>query len=43
MRPAPVIKGDKGRQRPDPFQVLLGIWVVVGLLILAVVVTHSLP
>ncbi len=32
-----------GKQRPDLFQVILGIWVVVGLLVLAVVITHSSP
>jgi hypothetical protein len=32
-----------GRQRPDLFQIFLGIWVVIGLLLLAVVVVHSLP
>ena len=37
------IKGDMGKQRPDLFQVILGIWVVVGLLVLAVVITHSSP
>ncbi len=36
------IKGDMGK-RPDLFQVILGIWVIVGLLVLAVVVVHSLP
>jgi hypothetical protein len=32
-----------GRRRPDLFQIFLGIWVVIGLLLLAVVVAHSLP
>ena len=32
-----------GKQRPDLFQIILGIWVVIGLLVLAVVVTHSSP
>lgn len=39
----PVIKGDMGRQRPDLFQIFLGIWVVIGLLLLVVVVARSLP
>ncbi len=42
-RRASAIKGDMGRQRPDRFQILLGVWVVVGLLVLAVVVVRSLP
>jgi len=37
------IKGDMGKQRPDLFQIVLGIWVVIGLVLLAVVVAHSLP
>lgn len=40
---APAIKGDMGRQRPDLFQILLGIWVVIGLVVLAIVVARSLP
>lgn len=43
MRRGPAIKGDMGRQRPDLFQILLGVWVIVGLLVLAVVVAHNLP
>ncbi len=43
LRLRAAIKGDMGRQRPDLFQVVLGIWVIVGLLVLAVVVAHSLP
>ena len=31
------------KQRPDRLQIVLGIWVVIGLLVLAVVVIHSLP
>ncbi len=37
------IKGDMGKSRPDLFQIILGVWVIVGLVILAVVVAHSLP
>jgi hypothetical protein len=37
------IKGDMGKQRPDLFQIVLGVWVVVGLVVLVVVVAHSLP
>ena len=32
-----------GKSRPDLFQIILGVWVIVGLVILAVVVAHSLP
>ncbi len=32
-----------GKQRPDLFQVILGVWVVIGLLVLAAVVAHSSP
>ena len=31
------------KQRPDRLQIVLGIWVVIGLIVLAVVVIHSLP
>jgi hypothetical protein len=32
-----------GKPRPDLFQIILGVWVIVGLLVLGVVVVHSLP
>ncbi len=37
------IKGDMGKPRPDLFQIILGIWVIVGLVVLAAVVAHSMP
>ena len=43
MRPLAAIKGDMGKQRPDLFQVILAIWVVIGLLVLALVVANSSP
>lgn len=43
MRRRAAIKGDAGTQRPDWPQIILGAWVIVGLLVLAVVVAHSLP
>ncbi len=43
MRFWAAIKGDMGKGRPDLFQVFLGMWVIVGLLVLAIVVAHSLP
>jgi hypothetical protein len=36
-------QGAMEKPRPDRLQVVLGIWVVIGLLVLAVVVVHSLP
>ncbi len=43
MRRGTAIRGDVGKQRPDWAQIALGVWVVVGLLVLAVVVARSLP
>ncbi len=43
MRRASANRGDMGRQRPDRFQIVLGIWVIVGLLVLAAVMIRSLP
>jgi len=43
MRRWTVNRGDVGTQRPDWAQIALGVWVIVGLLVLAVVVARSLP
>ena len=43
MRRWTAIKGDADTQRPDWAQIVLGVWVIVGLLLLAVVVARSLP
>ena len=43
MRRWTAIRGDGGTQRPDWAQIVLGIWVIVGLLVLAVVFIQSLP
>ncbi len=43
MRRGTAIRGDVGKQRPDWAQIALGVWVIVGLLVLAVVVARSLP
>lgn len=43
MRRWTATRGGEGTQRPDWAQILLGVWVIVGLLVLAVVVIRSLP
>jgi hypothetical protein len=43
MRRWTAIRGGEGTQRPDWAQIFLGIWVVVGLLLLVVVVVRNLP
>ncbi|HEY5412589.1 MAG TPA: hypothetical protein VIJ94_17865 [Caulobacteraceae bacterium] len=43
MRRAVTAKGDMAKQRPDRLQIALGVWVAIGLVLLAVVVVHSLP
>jgi hypothetical protein len=43
MRRHAVIKGEQGTRRPDWIQIVLGAWVILGLIVLVLVIVHSMP